>query len=182
MNDSAQLLAELRGVQAPTASWVPAIGWWALLLVIVFLAAAFYKYRQRQRAMRWRMEAAAELVAIRAEIGLSQPAEVLAKSSRLARRIALVSYPRSKIAPLQGTAWLQQLDELTGKPLFTQGLGRLLLDAPYQRSPDIADSDLHSLLDSVQQLLRGAGKRGRWTDKKAIAAKAGDTNSESAVT
>ena len=72
----------------------------------------------------------------------------------LVRRTALAAFPRESVAPLAGLAWLAFLDRSYGGQGFSEGAGRLLANAPYQRAvPD--REQLRALAALVRQWIRG---------------------------
>jgi hypothetical protein len=159
MNESEALLEQLRGVSTPAVSQLPAPGWWvsALGLLILMLIAwlAYGKYRRRA----WVRDATLELQNIRKLSETKPVAESLASASRLTRRILLAARPRSEVAQLHGDHWLEELDRLCGRDLFTQGYGQMLKSAPYQSKPAIKQSDLQGLFDVIAELINVAGKQ-----------------------
>jgi hypothetical protein len=111
--------------------------WTSRIAIAVLIAAAvagllwFVHYR---RSNRYRREALSELDRIeRAFSDQGAPSELAAQLSVLVRRTALAVFPRECIAPLAGAGWLAFLDETYGRPDFSQGIGRLLVSAPYDR-------------------------------------------------
>lgn len=158
MNDTEALLSQLRDIQPPPVSQIPAIGWWFVLaacLLSFFLALRFYRRYQQQG---WRRDARAELELLRASVGEAGVAESLSGVSRLVRRVALMARPRATVAALQGSAWLEELDDICGKQVFKHGYGQLLEHGPYQPSPQLSQSDLIALMDVVGELIDAAGK------------------------
>jgi len=65
---------------------------------------------------------------------------------------------REQVAALHGEQWLAKLDEICDRPEFTQGIGRLLLDQPYRKQPALADRDLNALFESMEVLIKSAGR------------------------
>lgn len=138
-------LLPLRDIHLPPAIgwWPPPPGWWlAPLLVAALLWAGVWLHRRWRRRSSVRRLALAELAALQADGSLPPPVKVQ-RLSILLRRVALSVYPRTEVAPLQGTAWRQWLDRPLGDCRFVDGPGRALDDAPYR--PDIGDTDLDAL-------------------------------------
>ena len=158
MNETEALLSQLRAVQAPEVSVIPAYGWWilaALLIALIYLVYRGYKlYASRQ----WQREARAELLRLRSHVNDTAVAQTLADTSRLARRVLLVAQPREEIASLHGEAWLKMLDQVCRKPLFSTGFGRLLEAGPYQREPTVSSADLFALFEAMDHLIVSAQK------------------------
>ncbi len=157
--DTQALLDQLRDVQPPAVSALPAMGWWLLLLCLVLLVVAVLLAVRRHRARRWQREARVELQRLRNEVASRSVSSTLADCSQLARRVLLIVHEREDIAGLQGMPWLDALDDVCQQPLFAQGFGRLLEAAPYQRDPQISQHDLESLFDAVEELIRSVARR-----------------------
>ncbi len=159
MDETEALLSQLRAVQAPDVSAIPAYGWWilaTLLIVILYLVYRSYKnYASRQ----WQREAHTELLRLRSQVNDTPVAQTLADTSRLARRVLLAARPRTEIASLHGEAWLEMLDQVCHKPLFSTGFGRLLEAGPYQREPTVSSTDLNALFEAMDDLIASAHKR-----------------------
>lgn len=134
---SAGPLLPLRDIHLPLEPgwWPPAPGWWllaalALLVAGVVIGLLWRRIRRRRRLARMfdqRLAAAA-----------TGPAQIAAMSELL-RRASRGHDPAA--AALQGDAWLEFLDRDAGTPVFTGGLGRLLLEGGYRREVDEADLD-----------------------------------------
>jgi len=60
MNSSEALLSQLRGIQAPEVSGVPAPGWWLLGLIALLIVVALMFVARQYKRLAWRREARAE--------------------------------------------------------------------------------------------------------------------------
>lgn len=124
----------------PVSWWPPAIGWWLLLFGLPTLVALLVWLWRRWRKMTVRK------LALREFESLAQtPMDAGEKVQRLAillRQICLSAYPRAEVAGLVGADWLAFLDRQLGDRRFSEGEGRLLLEAPYRRQ---CDADLEAL-------------------------------------
>ena len=156
MNETEELLSQLRGVQAPEASAIPAYGWWILAALLIILSYLGYRIYKHYASRQWQREARAELLRLRTQVHDTPVAQTLADTSRLARRVLLVAQPREKIASLHGEVWLEMLDQVCRKPLFTTGFGRLLEAGPYQREPTVSSADLNALFEAMDDLISSA--------------------------
>ncbi|MFA5590662.1 MAG: DUF4381 family protein [Lysobacteraceae bacterium] len=130
MPDGPQL-ADLH-LPAPPSWWPPAPGWW--LLALLLLALSFWLWqrlrrRHKQRARRDFLQAELESLSQRFP-GENQGAAQVAALSVSLRRIAREVSPGAE--RLQGQDWLEFLDAGDALRPFSQGEGRLLLDAPYR--------------------------------------------------
>lgn len=158
MNETDELLSQLRDIQAPEVGLMPAPGWWLMIAALLLMAAsAFFLYRRYQRRS-WQREARATLDRLRKEAENSPVKQSLSEISTLVRRVALVARPRATVASLQGEAWLNELDDICGKPLFKTGFGKLLDQGPYQANPQLSNDDLNALMDVVAELIDAAGR------------------------
>ena len=131
MNPAAGL--DLRDIHAaaPPPFWPPAPGWWllaglliaALIVSAVILLGYYRRYRQRQRIL-------AELDRLE-QSDSCDAGQFTTALSILLRRVALMRYPRTEVASLNGDAWLRFLDKTGGNDAFSNGPGRVLASAPY---------------------------------------------------
>ena len=130
---------------------------WPLRIALVLIAAAallaIWRLVHVYRAGKYRREAIAELDGIR-RVADSAPDQVAARLSLLVRRTALGAFSRETVAPLAGSAWLNFLDRSYGGEEFSQGAGRLLISAPYQRAVPNRDQ-LDELVNLVRRWIRG---------------------------
>ncbi len=131
----------------PVSWWPPALGWWMLiiLLILVILSIKIFLVIKRRRSVQ--IAAIKALKQISEAFKTDQDAHRLVKSlSILMRRICLSYFPRKKVAALTGEKWLLFLDEcldwgnLTDR--FSQGSGRALITAPYQKRAEIDGDQL----------------------------------------
>lgn len=158
-------LAQLRDLHLPTEPgwWPPAIGWWLLLVaVIIFLVFAVRWIYHHWQVNRWRKIARIELKNIRA-LPISEPQKIITQCSILLRRIVLALDSRESVAALSGNEWLQHLDALSKSAVFTEKMGRLLLESQYQ-SPamlrkNVSQTEVTELCDVVERVIKRAGKR-----------------------
>jgi len=161
MNDKEALLDQLRDVALPTASGMPAPGWWLLFLLLLMILVAVYLVLKRRKNTLWKRQAEDRLQDIRNSVGREPSVVILSRCSTLARQVVLSVDQRESVAALHGDAWLAKLDEICTRPEFSQGIGQLLLDQPYQKQPSVAKQDLDALLESMQVLIESAsGYRG----------------------
>lgn len=133
----------------PIAWWPLAFGWWlvfAIGLVFVLLMILFIRRWVRPTL---RKEATKTLNAIEASYqSCSSAHNCVSEISILLRRIVISRDPKN--AGITGTAWLQLLD-FPDQKSFSEGVGRILLTAPYQ--PDIDDHDVVELLTLCRKVV-----------------------------
>lgn len=129
----------LKDIHLPQAVgwWPPAPGWWLLALLIplaMLLLFWLYKTLTRKTAVK----AAKKMLLDIQQNSEQTDFEKLCAISELLRRTAISCYPRAETAALTGSDWLQFLDStLQGRP-FSEGPGKILIDAPYRRHANSA--------------------------------------------
>ena len=131
---------------------------WASRIAIVTLigaaVAALLWFVHYWRSNCYRREALSELDRIEhAFAAQATPKELAAQLSALVRRTALAVFPRERIAPLAGPAWLAFLDDSYGEHEFSNGVGRLLASAPYDRIAP-TDRQISSLVDLTRRWIK----------------------------
>ena len=131
----------LRDIHLPDSiGWWPlAPGWWivgVLLLASGFLIIIFARYMKAKNRIR--------RISLK-EIDLIQQSFVLHKDrtrvvcelSVLLRQACISRYSRMEVASLTGAGWMSFLDRnLDGRP-FSDGVGKIFMTGPYQKSVEI---------------------------------------------
>ncbi|MDP1774401.1 MAG: DUF4381 domain-containing protein [Methylobacter sp.] len=152
-------LLDLKDIHEPEVIgwWPPAIGWWilavAIPLLIIFLVW-LYKRLTRKTALKTANKILAQIKQDATRDNLS----VVCELSVLVRRVAISVSPRAKAAGLTGRQWLAYLDtSVKGLP-FSEGVGQLLADAPYRKTP-VTDQELSQLIGLCEGWLKAQGKR-----------------------
>ncbi len=116
-------------------------GWWLVAVVLLLLIVLIW-YLWRRGAVR--RAALGELRQLKRESGNSQ--KRVSTLTLLLRRYAIACYPGKGAEGLTGEAWLQFLDDNGGGGEFQRGMGRRLLDAPFQDQADIDEKALQTLV------------------------------------
>lgn len=146
----------------PVNWWPPAPGWWGfsmLCLLLVVAVGTLIRARRRGRLKRRSLTLLQQLAEQYRADGDAR--RLSANLSVLLRRVALSAYPRRQVAALTGAEWLRFLDNsLTpagNDDAFSEGIGRALIEAPY--NPDCrVDGD--ALIGLIRQWIsRNAGAR-----------------------
>ncbi len=138
----------------PVSWWPPAIGYWMLLLLFVFLVLLAMGLRKRwlARERSAKIQALKELEQIRQEYQQSgNKRKLIEELSALLRRVSISLYPRSETASLTGDEWLKFLDKNSQDKGFTQGPGRVLATAPYQKEGKV---DAEALIDLCRDWIK----------------------------
>ena len=150
-------LDQLRDIHLPDpiSWWPPAPGWWLLLgLLVIFTLLGWLAYR-------WYCRGAIKRAALTELERISnhyKEQALLQQLSQLLRRVALATHPRQQVAGLQNQAWLEFLDRfVTGSP-FSDGVGTILADGPYQ-SNDV-EYDATALIRLSKSCILGLFKQG----------------------
>jgi hypothetical protein len=143
-------LQELRDVHLPDpiSLWPPALGWWivfGLVVTGVIVSLWMRAYRRRTKARRLAM---AELGVVKQHYGTHQDDQwVVRRLSEIVRRYAMATFPRTEVASLAGSSWLQFLDRTGGTNQFTEGIGHLLSSGPYRPLVAASAADLVPLVE-----------------------------------
>ncbi len=153
----------LRDIHLPDpVSWWPlAPGWWALmlLLVIVVLLTMYFIRRYRNHKISALYLTIQELERIKTDFNINQDKSNLVKElSELIRRLSISIFPREESAGLTGEEWLKFLDQYSAKNEFNNGVGRVLIEAPYQADPEF---NTNELIDLISSWIESIGKRKR---------------------
>jgi hypothetical protein len=131
--------------------------WLSRIAIVVLLAAAIAAllwFIHYWRVNRYRREALSELDRIERDfVGQAPSSELAGQVSILVRRTALAVFPRERVASLAGSAWLAFLDDTCGEHEFSQGVGRLLVSAPYDRITP-TDRQISSLVDLTRHWIK----------------------------
>lgn len=152
-------LLDLKDIHEPEAIgwWPPAIGWWilavAIPLLIIFLVW-LYKRLTRKTAVK---TAKKILVQIKQD-ATQDNLQKLCDLSVLMRRVAISVSSRAKTAGLTGRQWLAFLDRSVKGMPFSEGVGQLLADAPYRKTPP-TELEISQLIDLCEAWLKSQAKQ-----------------------
>ena len=129
------------------ATWISRI---VIILLILGLIGAAIRFTRRWHTNRYRRAALAELEGIVHSPAVEKdPVSTIDNLALLVRRTALVAFPRERIAPLSGAAWLDFLDHSYAGHEFSRGAGRALGLVPYAPR-SVATGDVAPLADLVR--------------------------------
>jgi hypothetical protein len=152
--DQSQLLAQLRDIHMTGSPfwWPPAIGWWVLALVILFLLVVAIRFlRLKLAARKRRREWLRALDAIGQQLDPQRDAhQYLASLNRLFRAIALKAFPGTGCAGLQGEEWVTFISALLPENACNSSLAALAR-GPYEPVPDF---DVRSLAAHARTWVR----------------------------
>lgn len=141
----------LKDIHLPEAiTWWPlAIGWWVLIVIVVAAIIGSYWLYKRLTRKTATKQAKAVLLQIRQNAS-SDVLQTIKELSACLRRVAISVDSRENAAGLVGDAWLSYLDKSMDEAPFKTGIGRLLVDAPYQQlaTKDVDSNVLISLCET----------------------------------
>lgn len=150
-------LQQLKDIHLPHAinMWWPLAPGWYVVIALIFATSIVIVYVWRRRA-RQRFTARFAQVKLRDLQRLLQHnpdnINIAAEVSTLIRRTSLCYFPREEIAGLSGSEWLNFLNRTGNTTEFTQAIGRLLTDVPYQKN---GVAELDSLFKLTNHWLSG---------------------------
>jgi hypothetical protein len=151
-------LLDLKDIHEPEAIgwWPPAIGWWILAVAIpllIFLLVWLYKRLTRKTAIK----TAHKILAQIQQDASRDNHQKLSDLSVLIRRVAISVSPREKAAGLTGRQWLAFLDRSVKGLPFSEGVGQLLVDAPY-RNTQPTELEISQLITLCEDWLKAQTK------------------------
>lgn len=144
----------------PISWWPPAPGWWVLMLLVIMMSMLCIWLFSHIRGNRVKRDALMALDRLEATYHSgADKHKTVASISILMRRINLSLYPRDKVASLTGERWLAFLDEGFDDKAqaggFSQGVGRAIIEAPYNPAHEV---DLTALFALTRRWIAQAGK------------------------
>jgi Domain of unknown function (DUF4381) len=151
----------LRDIHLPEAIswWPPALGWWLLAILIPLLFVLIFWLFKRITRKTAIKDATKLLLKIKQDTHLDN-GEKLKALSALLRRVAISKVGRNECAGLIGEQWLEFLDRSVKGSPFTQGIGKLLVTATYQKHPPM-DIDISQLTGLCEEWLNAQKKQQR---------------------
>ena len=136
----------------PISWWPIAPGWWLLFGAFVFIALTLWGARWIRRRGRFKRQALEQFYAIEAKYqsNLVSKHQLTKELSILLRRLVISSGERAESAALTGELWMNRLDQtLEGteqERAFSEGVGRVLSEAPYNPECDVKVPELLTLI------------------------------------
>lgn len=148
----------LRDIHLPDAMsiWPPALGWWLLLILIpILIVTGWFLFKRLTR--RTALKGARSLLVDIKQQAAGDKRQTIRALSHCLRRFHMSNGQREQVAGLSGQAWLLYLDGLVDGTPFSDGIGRCLVDAPYQKT--IADDvDINALIELCETTLKGQNR------------------------
>ena len=156
MGDTLNNSLKLRDIHLPgdPSFWPLAPGWWLLLILVLLIGAwLVLKLLRRMKQKKHQQQILNEYTQLETKLLNNPNNEAIANINIFLRRLAISKYPRSDIASLTGANWLQFLDESGNTQEFSKGIGRILVDAPYQ-SGELKNFNSKEFTSSFTSLIR----------------------------
>ncbi len=152
-------LAQLRDIHLPQpVGWWPlAPGWYVLaILVLLMLCTLGYMLRRYYLNGQGKRQALLLITLYQQQHERDANSQLTsARVSELLKRVALVYFPRERVASLQGERWLAFLNE-TGKGVNFNLVRYNLLEQPYH--PHTGHDNLHLLFSMAKKWISQRGK------------------------
>ena len=178
--DSEELLAQLADIHLPepVSYWPPAIGWWILAAIALLLLALFIrKLAAISRQRKICQYALAELDRCYDAYSHADP-ETLEPSrlnyvnrfNTVIRRVALVHYPQTHVASLDGAAWVDFIRQKGESSLMTDEIAAALQYGRFQKTCDV---DVDAMQGFGQQWIESLYKGDKKSENEAATAPQG---------
>ena len=136
--------------------WPLAVGWWLLIASMILIALGLYFWCRKTHLKK---PVISLFKSIKEDWHKNKNTQQTVKDlSIFLRQCHLLYHPHQNMAGLTGKLWLKQLDQALKTDQFSQGAGKLLLDAPYQAAVD--KTDLNPLFGLIEEWIK-AQKGGR---------------------
>lgn len=148
--DKANALAQLKDIHLPSpVGWWPlAPGWYVLgFLIFLFTIGVVYFIVKNQRNARPKLQALLLLAKYKQQYENNKNSQVASSQiSELLRRVALVYYPREKVASLHGESWLEFLNQ-TSHDIDFKEVQFMLLELPFRPAESVNLEPLFSRVE-----------------------------------
>lgn len=133
--DNTEALARLKDIHLPApVSWWPLAPGWYLLFIITAICVGILCHRIYKRYV-YALPKKQALVLLNTYMQHYEKdkdaRKICSHISELLKRVALVYYPRSKVASVYGEGWIAFLNE-TSKGIEFNSIKTLLLDLPFK--------------------------------------------------
>ena len=147
-------LAQLKDIHLPQAvGWWPlAPGWYMLLLLLILVMMTSIFWVNKKRKQSKPKKQALKLLSIYLDNFKQDHNASLASAriSELLKRVALVYYPRQKVASMHGEAWINFLNQ-TSKGLDFFSVRKQLLELPFKENEP---ADIQPLVINAKQWIK----------------------------
>jgi len=149
--NSAELLAQLRGIQMPEAPAEPAV--WPVILSIGILVLLFtvFVFNRTRRPITWAKQAKQELNTIESNESNDENNNALGQTALLLKRIVITHDKSNEVKRLSGDRWLMYLDSFFETRYFSEGNGQLFGSAQYQQAHQMPPEMFNELKILIQR-------------------------------
>lgn len=158
MDDALKQLHDLHLPAAP-GIWPAAPGWWIVAILAaaacVLLGLRLYRTRARRAPLRHAVGTLDQLLTC-VQDGSLPNRDFADAVNELLKRAVIYGAQRTEAAPLTGAAWLEYLDRIIARDIFTRGPGRAFGNARF--APAFA-SDPATLHAAARDVLRALQKQ-----------------------
>jgi hypothetical protein len=147
----------LRDIHLPDAVswWPPAIGWWILLILVLLLIASLILGIRKLLQPKMNKSAKAEIDNVLLSYNQhNDDLQLVQQISSAIRRIGISYLTREEYAGLVGEAWYQHINQLAPKQPFSESMIEVLINAPYQKHPQIDHKLLQQLITQTRNWVR----------------------------
>lgn len=141
----------------PIGWWPLAPGWWIVMVLVCFTVGLVLWWMKRRQVFAAKRRAIKDFNALVYTRDLS-PKQQIESLSVLLRRVCISEFSRQQVAGLTGNDWLNFLDRQLNDGRFTNGVGKLLVEAPYLPNLNCDLDPLFKLCDDWLKTLPGRQK------------------------
>ncbi|WP_424280891.1 DUF4381 domain-containing protein [Eudoraea sp.] len=135
--------------------WPPQPGWYVIAIILLGLAILGVKkwlaYKRKNEYRIWALQELQKIDVKEADI------RQIVLLNKLLKATALQGFPRTEVAELYGTEWMQFLEKTYPKTRFTEAPGIFLEGASYRRkrSINIKDEDWMEIMRISGEWIKG---------------------------
>ncbi len=151
ISDPSKALRDIH-LPEPISWWPLAIGWYVAFAITLMLTAIITVWLYRHiKLRRKKQKILQEFYIITHRYRSSNTQNIVGELSVFLRRFVFAFYPRANMTALQGKAWLTLLDQVSNSHDFSQGIGQMLLTAPYQAH---APTETQALVNLIEKMIK----------------------------
>jgi len=154
MDSLEEALKDLRDIHDPNpiSLWPLAPGWWLLLALLVVGILFLRWWLKKRKSPGFKKLANQELKNIITNYEVQKDTQkTCLEIATLIRKLLVARDTNHKVAGLIDNEWLSYLDEVSRSHLFTEGPGKILTTAIYQKE---FDADINGLVDATKVLIK----------------------------
>ena len=150
---------QLKDIHEPlNITWWPiAFGWWMLLVCCLLIIGLWFFMRYWKKKNRLKNISLSHIKHLKKMMDRENDHRILQELSTLLRQIAIASPPLNSLRMnITGELWMKQLDDLSQHKIFQQGIGNILINAPYQSADTLMmkQGEMLNLLNNVERWIK----------------------------